>query len=157
MTSLFRSSQIVVTFPVVAQKFHFHDLVMKAAGLPWDVDSGGGDDDDNQDKKKLGVASNVVFEYSDVLPNTYAILYALEALSTSEFNGKSVSTFDFDLLHSAMDDLQSTDDVIDETESEILIAGMGVIEKLLRTRAGGTPTLAEAPYDGPLTKIARTE
>ena len=140
----------------MAQKFQFHDLVMKAAGLPWDMGSGGSNDDDH-DKKKLGVASNVVFEHCIVLSNTYDILCALEALSASEFNIKSVSTSDFDLLHSAMDDLRSTDDTIDETESKILLDGMGVIEKLLRSRSGGTPTLAEVPYDGPLTKVARKE
>lgn len=117
----------------------------------------GGDDDGNQDKKKLGDASNVVFEHCIVLHNTCDIIYALEDLSVSEFNTKLVSTFNFDLLHSAMDGLRSTDDTIDEAESEILLNGMGTVEKHLKIRAEGTPTLAEIPHEGPLMKVARKE
>jgi hypothetical protein len=62
----FGSSNLVVAFPMVAQKFQFHNLVMKPAGLPCDVAF----DDDEEDKKKLGAASNVVFKHCHELLNT---------------------------------------------------------------------------------------
>jgi hypothetical protein len=124
-------STLFVAFPLAAQMFQFHNLVIKAAGLPYEINDG----NDEEDKKKLGAAANVVFQYSAELPNTYAISCALDALYSSEFNMKSVATSDLDLLRVTMDELWSLviEDPIDEVDKDVLIGGMGVIDDFSKT------------------------
>jgi hypothetical protein len=143
----------VLVFPVATRKFQFHDFIMRAAGLPCDTDFS----DDEEDKKKLGAASNVVFEYSGELPNTYNISCALDALHTSDFNMKSVSNSDLDLLRATMEELLEIEDTIDELEKEVLIGGMGVIDVHFKTEV--TPPLIEDPEvpDGKRRRIPPSE
>jgi hypothetical protein len=112
----------VVAFPLAAAMFQFHDFVIRAAGLPYDMDPS-----DEETKKKIGAASNVVYEHSGELPNTYDISCALDALHRSGMNVNSVSNSDLDLLRTTMDELLSIDGV-DEDDMNALIGGMGVID-----------------------------
>jgi hypothetical protein len=48
----------------------------------------------------------------------------------------------------SMDELSSTEDKIEETEVDMLVDGVTVIDEHLKV---------EVPYDGPLMKVARTE
>lgn len=145
----------VVAFPVVAQKFRFNDLVMKASGRPWDMIFN--EEDDDEDKKKLGAASNVVFEHSNALPNTHDILDALDVLRTKDFNITSVPFSDCGLLHETMDDLLSAEDTIEEDEIDIVVAGMAIIDKHLKSLGVSPPLLSDIPYESPPLKIARME
>lgn len=139
-------------FPVVAQKFQFHDLVMKASAKPWDPTV---HDNDDEDQKKVGAASNVVFDYSNMLPTTYDILNALNVLRESDFKMKSVPLSECVILHETMDDLLSTEDVIEEHEVEVLVGGMAVIDKHLKSLGVSPPSLLEVPHEGPPVKVAR--
>jgi hypothetical protein len=132
----------VVAFPLAAQMFQFHDFVIKAAGLPYDIDSC---DDNEEDKKKIGTASNVVFECSGEFANTYDISCALDALHMSEFNMKSVSTSDLDLLRTTMDELLSSEDTIDEADKDVLMGGMKVIDN--HFKGVSTHPMVEVPDD----------
>jgi len=151
-----------LTFPMAAQKFEFHDFIMKASALPWDTKFVGGDsdsDDDNHDQKALGDASNIVFEYCTDLNNTHDILEALEALHKNEFKLKPVSTFHFEVLQSTIDELLSLDvighdeDSLEERVEETLIDGNRVIGKVLEHRS---ETVGVPEVSGPA-MVARTK
>lgn len=45
-----------LVFPLAAQKFEFHDFIMKASALPWDMKFLGGDSDDDKDPDKRRLA-----------------------------------------------------------------------------------------------------
>lgn len=139
LTSLFRMGSLVVAFPVAAQKFQFHDLVMKASARPWDLTVN--EDDYDDDQKKLGAASNVLFDYSNELSDTYDILNALNVLRESDFKMKAVPLSECALLHEMMDNLSSTEDIIEEREVEILVGGMAVIDKHLKSLGVSPPSL----------------
>ena len=108
-------------------------------------------------KKKLGAASNVVFDYSNALPNTYDILNALDVLRESDFKMQYVPFDDCVLLRETMDDLSSTEDIIEEHEVEVLVGGMAFIDKHLKSLGVSPPSLLEVPHEGPPVKVARKE
>jgi len=128
----------VCAFPTAAKEFRLHDIILKAAGLPSDgVDFR----DADEDKKKLGAASDMVFEHSGELPNTYQVSEALDVLSSGEFNIKSVSAFVLNILHGAMDELSSVVDTIGPNEQSILVDGLEVIGNHFKSSSKGTARL----------------
>lgn len=137
-----------LVFPLAAQKFEFHDFIMKASALPWDMkflDGDSNDDDEDPDKtpdkKVLGEASNTVFKHCGVLYNTHDALTALDVLHKNEFNWKLAPLFCFEVLRSAIDELLSADEnTIEEREKETLIEGDRNIGKVLKKRSETTPT-----------------
>jgi hypothetical protein len=90
-----------------------------------------------------------------MLPTTYDILNALNVLRESDFKMKSVPLSECVILHETMDDLLSTEDVIEEHEVEVLVGGMAVIDKHLKSLGVSPPSLLEVPHEGPPVKVAR--
>ena len=132
--------KVLLAFPVMAQQFQLHDFLMKAASLPFDIGSGGGDGGSDDEKKQLGVASNVVFEHSSDLPNTYDVSCALDDLCTSGFDLEKLSTFSLYFLHTTMGELLSANEgTIDDDEEGVLGESMEIIDKQSRSNTACTP------------------
>jgi len=174
----------LLAFPVMAKQFQLHDFLMKAAGLPFDIGSGGGDDkkkktgvaslpsdidsgggdggDDKKKLEKLGVASNLVFEHSGNLPNTYGISCALDDLCMSGFDLEKLSTFSLHVLHTTMGELLSTSEgVIDDDEERVLGEGIEFIDEQIMSNNACTPSdkpePPDVPVEGPVSKVAKLD
>ena len=84
-------------------------------------------------------------------------------MHATKFIMKDVSTFDFEVLHSAINDLlsanedQEDDDILGDRDREALIDGRTVVRDQLDRRLIVTPTLKDDPpeVDCPPQKLAR--